>query len=77
MPDAWANWVWEDINTKYGLKHVDTDMSSAEEIAKFKAEKKMPQQILEILVMSLQMLESAQGVTQPYKPTTWEEIPDG
>ena len=41
MPDSWANWgeTWEDINTLYGLDHVDTDMSSAQEIAKFKAEK--------------------------------------
>ncbi|RMP03459.1 hypothetical protein ALQ29_05337, partial [Pseudomonas marginalis pv. marginalis] len=41
MPDDWANWkgTWEDLASKYGLKHIDTDMSSAQEIAKFKAEK--------------------------------------
>jgi hypothetical protein len=41
MPDSWANWkdTWNDLNTKYGIKHSDTDMSSAQEIAKFLAEK--------------------------------------
>ena len=41
MPDDWANWkgTWEDLAKNYGLKHMDTDMSSAQEIAKFKAEK--------------------------------------
>lgn len=41
MPDSWANWkdTWKDLESKYGLKHMDTDMSSAQELAKFKAEK--------------------------------------
>ncbi|MDR2225231.1 MAG: ABC transporter substrate-binding protein, partial [Providencia sp.] len=41
MPDSWANWkgTWQDLATQYGLKHQDTDMSSAQEIAKFAAEK--------------------------------------
>lgn len=41
MPDSWANWkdTWQDLQSKYGLKHADTDMSSAQEIAKFDAEK--------------------------------------
>ena len=41
MPDSWANWkdTWQDLEQKYGLKHMDTDMSSAQEIAKFAAEK--------------------------------------
>lgn len=42
MPDTWANWkdTWDDLARLYSLKHSDTDMSSAQEIAKFKAEKK-------------------------------------
>lgn len=44
MPDAWANWkgTWDDLAKKYGLKHIDTDMSSAQEVAKFEAEKTTP-----------------------------------
>ncbi|MGQ7951845.1 ABC transporter substrate-binding protein, partial [Providencia huashanensis] len=39
MPDTWANWkgTWQDLASQYGLKHQDTDMSSAQEIAKFAA----------------------------------------
>ena len=44
MPDSWANWkdTWADLNKLYGLKHMDTDMSSAQEIAKFDAERTTP-----------------------------------
>lgn len=47
MPDAWANWkeTWEDIEKTYGINHTDTDMSSAEELAKFAAEKPMLRRI--------------------------------
>ena len=36
MPDDWANWraTWADLRRLYGLAHVDTDMSSAEQRAK-------------------------------------------
>ena len=41
MPDDWANWeaTWKAITAQYGIKHTDTDMSSAEELAKFAAER--------------------------------------
>ena len=34
MPDSWANWkdTWVDLDKLYGLKHLDTDMSSAQEV---------------------------------------------
>ncbi len=37
MPDTWANWIetWNEIEENYGIKHTDTDMSSAEELAIF------------------------------------------
>jgi len=40
MPDSWANWkeTWQDLHSQFGLAHMDTDMSSAEEIAKFAPE---------------------------------------
>ncbi len=44
MPDDWANWKgsWEGINTTYGLTHGDVDMTSAEELSQFAAEKDDP-----------------------------------
>lgn len=78
MPDTWANWkgTWADLNTQYGLKHVDTDMSSAEEIAKFKAEGKNATADIGDVGYEFGYIAIAQGVVQPYKPTTWEEIPE-
>ena len=40
MPDTWANWgeTWQEYTDLYGIEHVDTDMSSAEEISLFETE---------------------------------------
>jgi len=49
-PDDWANWgaQWKAIMAKYGVKHTDTDMSSAEELQKFEAEKaNLPEPVVE------------------------------
>jgi putative spermidine/putrescine transport system substrate-binding protein len=77
MPDSWANWkdTWNDLNTKYGLKHTDTDMSSAQEIAKFAAEKDNATADIGDVGAAFGPIAVQQGVTQPYKPSTWEQIP--
>lgn len=77
MPDSWANWVdtWKDINTKYGLKHTDTDMSSAEEIAKFDAEKDKPTADIGDVGMAFGSVAVDKGVTLPFKTTQWDKIP--
>lgn len=77
MPDSWANWkdTWNDLNTKYGLKHSDTDMSSAQEIAKFAAEKDNATADIGDVGAAFGPIALQQGVTQPYKPSTWEQIP--
>lgn len=78
MPDSWANWkdTWTDINRLYGLTHQDTDMSSAQEIAKFAAEKKNATADIGDVGFAFARVAVEQGVTQAYKPTTWAEIPD-
>ena len=40
VPDTWANWgeTWQEYSDLYGISHVDTDMSSAEEISLFETE---------------------------------------
>nr|WP_314267682.1 extracellular solute-binding protein [uncultured Moellerella sp.] len=77
MPDTWANWkgTWQDLNQQYGLKHQDTDMSSAQEIAKFAAEKKNATADIGDVGASFGPIAVQKGVTLPYKPTTWEQIP--
>ncbi|MFJ2548338.1 ABC transporter substrate-binding protein [Pseudomonas sp. NPDC087612] len=78
MPDAWANWkgTWDDLATKYGLKHMDTDMSSAQEVAKFDAEKDNASADIGDVGAAFGPIAVAKGVTQPYKPSTWEQVPD-
>ncbi|HSC85228.1 MAG TPA: ABC transporter substrate-binding protein, partial [Pseudomonas sp.] len=77
MPDSWANWkdTWIDLNKLYGLKHMDTDMSSAQEIAKFAAEKDNATADIGDVGAAFGPIAVQQGVTLPYKPTTWEQIP--
>lgn len=77
MPDSWANWkdTWIDLGKLYGLKHMDTDMSSAQEIAKFAAEKDNATADIGDVGAAFGPIAVQQGVTQPYKPTTWEQIP--
>ncbi|WAG80298.1 extracellular solute-binding protein [Metapseudomonas furukawaii] len=78
MPDSWANWkdTWADLNRLYGLKHMDTDMSSAQEIAKFAAEKDNATADIGDVGAAFGPIAVQQGVTQAYKPSTWAQIPD-
>lgn len=78
MPDSWANWkdTWADLKRLYGLEHSDTDMSSAQEIAKFAAEKQNATADIGDVGAAFGPVAVQQGVTQPYKPSTWAQIPD-
>ncbi|MCU5772656.1 ABC transporter substrate-binding protein [Erwiniaceae bacterium BAC15a-03b] len=77
MPDSWANWkdTWNDISSKYGIKHSDTDMSSAQEIAKFAAEKNNASADIGDVGAAFGPVALQKGVTQPYKPSTWDQVP--
>ncbi|MFT6927357.1 MAG: putative spermidine/putrescine transport system substrate-binding protein [Psychromonas sp.] len=78
MPGSWANWkdTWADMNKLYGLSHQDTDMSSAQEIAKFAAEKNNATADIGDVGFAFARVAVEKGVTQAYKPSTWAEIPD-
>ncbi len=78
MPDTWANWqeTWADLKKEYGLAHQDTDMSSAQEIAKFAAEKDNATADIGDVGATFGPIAVEKGVVQPYKPTTWDQIPD-
>nr|WP_242586767.1 extracellular solute-binding protein [Enterococcus sp. DIV0869a] len=78
MPDTWANWVgtWKDIEAKYGITHSDTDMSSAEELAKFYSEGKKGTADIGDVGISFGPLAKSKGLTLPYKTSYWADIPD-
>lgn len=78
MPDTWANWIgtWEDINAKYGIKHQDTDMSSAEELAKFESEGKKGTADIGDVGISFGPIAVNKDLTLPYKTSYWNDVPD-
>ena len=78
MPDSWANWkdTWADLKENYGLKHQDTDMSSAQEISKFEAEKRNATADIGDVGFAFARVAVKKDVTQPYKPSTWDDIPE-
>jgi len=77
MPDSWANWkqTWDDLSSQYGIKHSDTDMSSAQELAKFAAEKSHASADIGDVGASFGSIAVQKGLAQPYKPSTWDQIP--
>lgn len=78
MPDTWANWVetWGNLGSEYGLNHSDTDMSSAEELAKFEAEKDDATADIGDVGIAFGSIAQEKGLTQAYKTSYWDDIPD-
>jgi putative spermidine/putrescine transport system substrate-binding protein len=77
MPDTWANWgdTWKDITKKYNLTHTDTDLSSAEEIQKFEAEKNNATADIGDVGISFAPIAVQKGLTLPYKTSHWNDVP--
>ncbi|MGG0185818.1 ABC transporter substrate-binding protein [Bacillus rhizoplanae] len=77
MPDSWANWgeTWSEVTQKYNLKHTDTDLSSAEEIAKFESEKDNATADIGDVGISFGPIAEQKKLTLPYKTSYWDEIP--
>lgn len=77
MPDDWANWrgQWTDIMAKYGATHTDTDMSSAEELAKMEAEKANASADIGEIGLEFGPIAVKRGLSVAYKPTNWDKIP--
>src|SRR6476659_6492169 len=78
MSDDWTNFgeIFANFTAKYGLTHTDTDMSSAEEISKFDAEKNNPVADIGDIGILFGPVAVDKGVAECYKATLWAEIPD-
>lgn len=78
MPCNWANWEdsWNTLSDRYQLEHNDTDMSSAEEIALFEAEKDSPTKDIGDIGLGFAMTAKERGVLRSFTTTTWDSIPD-
>lgn len=77
MPDSWADWrdSWAQLSRQYGIGHRDTDMSSAQELSTFAAEKASATADIGDVGQSFGPLATRMGLVQPYKTTTWASIP--
>jgi len=78
MPDTWADWkdTWEGITKEYGIKHTDTDMSSAEELSLFESEKNDATKDIGDVGQAFGPIAVEKGLTLPYKTSNWDSIPD-
>lgn len=77
MPNDWANWgdLWSVIMSRYGLTHSDTDLSSAEMVAKFDAERNNATADIAGPSLEFARIAVAKGLSVPYKPTNWDQVP--
>ena len=78
IPNDWLNYekMWGVFTKRYGVTNADTDMSSAEEIAKFLAEKNAPVADVGDVGLAFGPIGTEQGAFMPYKNKFWNEIPD-
>lgn len=78
MPDSWANWkeTWADINEQYHIEHSDTDMSSAEELAKFENEKKNASGDIGDVGIAFGSLAVERDLVLGYKTSYFDDIPE-
>ena len=78
IPNDWLNYeaMWKVFTTRYGVTNTDTDMSSAEEIAKFLAEKNAPVADVGDVGLAFGPIGTEAGAFMPYKNSKWAEIPD-
>jgi putative spermidine/putrescine transport system substrate-binding protein len=80
MPDDWANYgeIIKAFCAKYeiaGCVHQDTDMTSAEEIQRYDAEKNNGIALFSDIGLAYGPLASAKGVVPPYLPPNADQLP--
>ena len=77
MPANWANWgaSWFALDHKYGIKHNDIDLSSAEEISTFEVERYSPTKDIGDVGYSFGKIVIEKDLVQAYKASVWESIP--
>ncbi len=68
--------IFDTFCREHQCRHVDTDMSSAEAITKFLAEKSRPVASATEVGILFGPLASRQGVALPYKNASWAKLPD-
>ena len=78
MPDSWANWglTWQDLKDEYAIDHVDTDMSSSEELQMFKTEGENGTKDIGDVGFAFGQQAIDEDLVQGYKTSYWDSVPD-
>src|SRR5574341_897814 len=78
MSDDWVNLenIFAAIEKKYGVKHTDTDMTSAEQITRLLAERNAP--VMDIADIGYDFLGKLieNNLAMPYRNPHWDKIPN-
>lgn len=77
-PADWAGYgyISDVFNKQYRIKHTDTDMSSAEELQKWEAEKASPVSDVGDIGLQFGPIAADKGLLLAYKNSKWADIPD-
>jgi putative spermidine/putrescine transport system substrate-binding protein len=78
LPNDWVNYggIWKIFESSYGIKHTDTDMSSGQIVAALDAERGKGVADVTDLGFSFATLIQDKKLSQPYKPSKWNDIPE-
>jgi len=78
LPDDWVNYggLFQAFTAKYNITRQDTDMDSGTIISSLEAEKASPVADTTDLGLAFAKLVEDNGLSQPYKNSNWDEIPD-
>ncbi|MBU66851.1 MAG: ABC transporter substrate-binding protein [Cupriavidus sp.] len=78
-PPEWADWAAQirAIKEKTGVTVPLDNKNSGQSLAQLVAEKAAPVADVTYLGVTFGIQAKADGVTQPYKPANWNDIPDG
>lgn len=78
MSDDWVNLgkMWSTFEQRYGVKHTDTDMTSAEQITRLLAEKDAP--VMDVADIGYDFLGKLleNNLAMVYRNEYWDKIPD-
>ena len=78
MPDDWVNFgsIFQAIEEKYGVEHIDTDMTAVEMVTKLLAEKDAPVADIGDIGQDFVGRLTENNLTMPFKPSSWDQLPD-
>src|SRR5919197_6073584 len=78
-PPEWADWASQlkSIKAKTGVTVPQDNKNSGQTLAQLVAEKASPVADIAYLGVTFGIQAKKEGVTAPYKPAFWSEIPDG